>query len=460
MPCEILRAAAAGSYAGNGAVDLMNKHVGTSVSGAEGEDLLKNSQIHLDAGFMASVAGAVGTPFYCYSPEVIARAYEELSAALSPVDVSICYAVKANGNLAILQLLSRLGCGMDIVSGGELERVLEAGAPASRVIFSGVGKSASEIAKALVAGVHQINVESPAEFHLVADIAASLRRRAPVALRVNPDVDARTHDKISTGKKGDKFGVALSEVAGLFEAAATRPEIDMVGLAVHIGSQILDLAPYRHAYGVLADLVRDLRAKGHSVRRLDLGGGIGIAYGAQGAPEVSELAAIIDETLGDLGCALTVEPGRWLVGRAGALVATVLYTKEAGDRMLAIVDAGMNDLMRPALYGAVHPLEVVRSAAGGEGQSYGLVGPVCESSDIFGLYDGLPTLSAGDLVAFRCAGAYSASMASTYNARDLVPEVFVSNGRFRIVRRRQTTAELLALEKDTTWHDIASSQAP
>ena len=437
----------------------MNKHFDTRSSQAGSATPSRNSEIALEVECISKVADAVGTPFYCYSPEIITQAYEELSAALSPVGASICYAVKANGNLSILQLLSRLGCGMDIVSGGEMERALEAGAPASRIIFSGVGKSPSEIAKALIAGVHQINVESPAEFHLVADIAASLRLRAPIALRVNPDVDARTHEKISTGKKGDKFGVALTEVAGLFEAAAGRPEVDMVGLAVHIGSQILDLAPYRGAYGVLADLVRDLRARGHAVHRLDLGGGIGIAYGAQHAPDVSELAAIIAETVGDLGCALTVEPGRWLVGRAGALVSTVLYTKEAGDRMLAIVDAGMNDLIRPALYGAVHPLEVVHSALGGEGHSYGLVGPVCESSDIFGVYEKLPKLSAGDLVAFRCAGAYSASMASTYNARDLVPEVFVSNGRFRVVRRRQTTVELMALEKDTAWQDITPGQA-
>ncbi len=437
----------------------MNKHFDTRNSQAGSATLSRNSEIALDAECISKVADAVGTPFYCYSPEIITQAYEELSAALSPVGASICYAVKANGNLSILQLLARLGCGMDIVSGGEMERALEAGAPASGIIFSGVGKSPSEIAKALIAGVHQINVESPAEFHLVADIAASLGLRAPIALRVNPDVDARTHEKISTGKKGDKFGVALAEVASLFEAAAGRPEVEMVGLAVHIGSQILDLAPYRGAYRVLADLVRDLRARGHAVRRLDLGGGIGIAYGKQHAPEVSELATIIAETVGDLGCALTVEPGRWLVGRAGALVSTVLYTKEAGDRTLAIVDAGMNDLIRPALYGAVHPLEVVHSALGGEGQSYGLVGPVCESSDIFGLYENLPKLSAGDLVAFRCAGAYSASMASTYNARDLVPEVFLSNGRFRIVRRRQTTAELMVLEKDTAWQDIAAGQA-
>ncbi len=438
----------------------MNKHIDVKNPRVRGAGSAKNTEIELDTDCISMVADAVGTPFYCYSPEVIAQAYEELSTALAPVGASICYAVKANGNLSILQLLSRLGCGMDIVSGGEMERALEAGVPASRIIFSGVGKSPSEIAKALIEGVHQINVESPAEFHLVADIAASLRLRAPVALRVNPDVDAQTHAKISTGKKGDKFGVALGDVAGLFEVAAGRPEIEMVGLAVHIGSQILDLSPYRSAYGVLAALVRDLRAKGHAVQRLDLGGGIGIAYGDQHAPSVSELAAIIAETVGGLGCALTVEPGRWLVGRAGALVTTVLYTKEAGERTLAIVDAGMNDLVRPALYGAVHPLGVVRSALGGEGRSYGVVGPVCESSDIFGVYAGLPQLSSGDLVAFLCAGAYSASMASTYNARDLVPEVFVSNGRFRIVRRRQTTRELMALEKDAVWQDIQSGRMP
>jgi diaminopimelate decarboxylase len=434
----------------------MNTHVNT----AQTIGPATNSALELDAKCISAVADVVGTPFYCYSPEAISQAYEELSGALSTVGASICYAVKANGNLAILQLLARLGCGMDIVSGGEMERALAAGVPASRIIFSGVGKSPNEIAKALAAGVHQINVESPAELHLIADIAASLRLRAPVALRVNPDVDALTHAKISTGKRGDKFGVALADVEALFDVAASRPEIDMVGLAVHIGSQILDLAPYRRAYAVLADLVQTLRAGGHEVPRLDLGGGIGISYGAGTAPQISELAAIIGETVGDLGCELTVEPGRWLVGRAGALVTSVLYTKEAGDRTLAIVDAGMNDLIRPALYGLAHPLHVIRSAGSGDAETYGIVGPVCESSDSFGFYGDLPKLSTGDLLAFGCAGAYSASMASSYNARDLVPEVFVCNGRFRVIRRRQTTAELMALEKETAWQNIAPVRAP
>lgn len=411
----------------------------------------REAMLHIEDACLGDIAARVATPFYCYSSAAIRSAYERLSQALALVGASICFAVKANGNLSILSLLAESGCGMDIVSGGELERVLAAGIPGSRVVFSGVGKKSGEIGRALKAGIHQINVESAAELETVIATARELGLKAPVALRVNPDVDARTHAKISTGRKDDKFGISSAEIADLYAKAALAPELDVVGLAVHIGSQILDLAPYREAYSHMAALVMALRARGLAVRRLDLGGGIGIDYAGESGPDVAEYAAIVGETVGGIGCELTVEPGRWLVGPAGVLVTEVLYVKQTGDTPTAIVDAAMNDLMRPALYGAFHRVLPVRQGVAEATGPYRIVGPVCESTDVFGTYADVPLPRSGDLVAFTCAGAYGASMASTYNARDLVPEVLVDGDLFRVIRRRQATAELLALEEPTQW---------
>ncbi|UCI32026.1 diaminopimelate decarboxylase [Mesorhizobium sp. B4-1-4] len=411
----------------------------------------RDEVLHIEGVRVDAIAQAVATPFYCYSSAAIREAYGTLSRALSPIGVSVCFAVKANCNVSVLGLLAELGSGMDIVSGGELERALAAGVPASKIIFSGVGKKRAEIARALEVGIHQINVESAAELDVVISVAAALDLRAPVALRVNPDVDAHTHSKISTGRREDKFGIAIEMIPALFAKAAAAPELDVVGLAVHIGSQILDLTPYREAYSRMADLVASLRSRGLPVHRLDLGGGIGILYDQNAGREIGEYAEIVRETVGDIGCELTVEPGRWLVGPGGVLVTEVLYVKETGDRLTAIVDAGMNDLMRPALYGAVHPVLPLRHDRQVNSHIYQIAGPVCESSDVFGTYAALPPLQLGDRLVFGCAGAYGASMASTYNSRDLAAEVLVDGDRFRVIRRRQTIEAMLALEEGSEW---------
>ena len=423
---------------------------GGVAQGSVGSFSYRAGELHVEDTCLSAIADSVQTPVYVYSQAAITASYQALAAAVGPLGVSICFAVKANGNLSVLKLLGDMGCGMDIVSGGELDRALVAGVAAGRIVFSGVGKKRSEIAKALQVGVHQINIESPSELDAVIDTARSLGIRAPVALRVNPDVDPRTHAKISTGRKGDKFGISFEEVPGIYAKAHAAPEIEVVGLAIHIGSQLLDLSPYREAYGRMASLVVDLREKGFDVERLDLGGGIGISYDGRAGPDIDAYAAIIAKTVGHLGCKLTVEPGRWLVGQAGILVSQVLYVKESAGVDIAIVDAAMNDLMRPALYDARHPVTPLVQPEVGR-RSYQIVGPVCESTDSFGTFQDLPVLSEGDLVAFACAGAYGASMSSTYNARELVPEVLVDGDRFRIVRRRQDIQEMMALEADTAW---------
>lgn len=418
----------------------------------------RNGVLHGESVALSDIAKSVGTPFYCYSASTLRQAYVELSEAIAPLGASICFAVKANGNLSVLKELAQLGCGMDIVSGGELARALAAGVPASRIIFSGVGKTRSEIRQALTAGVHQINAESPAELEAIASVAGEMGLRAPVALRVNPDVDAKTHAKITTAKKDSKFGISIDEIPALYAEASSRPELRMVGLAVHIGSQILDLTPFRDAWTAMAGLVRNLRSAGLSVERLDLGGGLGIGDDLQDGPDLAEYAAIIAQTVSSLGCKLNVEPGRWLVGRAGALVGEVLYVKEGEGASIVVLDAAMNDLMRPALYDARHPVLTVHiPRADPHERPCLLVGPVCESSDIFGKYDSLGELQGGDLLVFDNAGAYGASMSSTYNARDLVPEILIDGEEFRIVRRRVGISETLAYEQAGPWQGMAKA---
>lgn len=414
--------------------------------------------LHAENVDLERLGSAVGTPVYVYSSAAIEEAYGSFASTVGRDGVSICYAVKANGNLAVLGLLAKLGCGMDIVSGGELERALAAGASPGRIIFSGVGKTRHEIVRALDAGIHQFNVESAGELDLIDLVARSREVRAPVALRVNPDVDALTHDKISTGRKGDKFGIDLEQAAALYARAAASAHLEPVGLAVHIGSQIMNLEPYRHAYAHVAELVAGIRASGLPVRRLDLGGGIGIAYGDTAAPSLEDYAALIRDTVGGLGVELTIEPGRRLVGAAGVLLAEVIYTKPGPDADIVVVDAAMNDLARPALYDAVHPVAMVRPV-GGPRRPCRIVGPVCESADAFGLYADLPALEPGDRIAFLSTGAYGAAMASTYNARPLVPEVLVSGRRYGLVRRRQSVAEMMALEAAPRWADLADAAA-
>ncbi|WP_151719839.1 diaminopimelate decarboxylase [Gemmobacter serpentinus] len=411
----------------------------------------QNGTLCADGVPLSRIAGAMGTPFYAYSAAALQANYAALTQAVAPYGVKVCLAVKANSNTHVLAEFARLGCGMDIVSGGEMTRALAAGTPPERIIFSGVGKTEAEIRAALEAGLHQINVESPAELEVVAKAARDLGVRAPVALRVNPDVDARTHAKITTGRKDSKFGIAASEVPELYAAASARPELRMVGLALHIGSQILDLTPFREAWAAMAILVRDLRAAGLSVTRLDLGGGLGVGDAHHPGPDLAEYARIIGETVGGMDLDLNVEPGRWLCAQAGVLVTQVLYIKPGEAADFAVVDAAMNDLMRPALYEAVHPVVPLHERRGAHERPYRLVGPICESSDDFGKYPQLGTLLPGDHLAFLQAGAYGAAMSSTYNSRDLVPEVLIDAGQFRVIRRRADVQDALRLEAATEW---------
>jgi diaminopimelate decarboxylase len=401
---------------------------------------------------LARIAAAVGTPFYAYSAGALRAGYAALSQAVAPHGAEVCFAVKANGNTHVLAEFARMGAGMDIVSGGEMVRALAAGTPADRIIFSGVGKTGDEIRAALRAGLSQINVESPAELEVVAAVAREMGLRAPVALRVNPDVDALTHAKITTARKDSKFGIAIADIPALYAAAAARPELRVVGLALHIGSQILDLSPFRRAWAAMAALVRDLRAAGQQVDRLDLGGGLGIGGDGQPGPDIAEYGRIIGQTVGGLGLHLNVEPGRWLCGRAGVLVTRVLYLKPGEAADFVILDAAMNDLMRPALYDAHHAVNPVHAPrAATARRTCRLVGPICESSDDFGTYHDLGPLLAGDILAFRDAGAYGATMSSTYNARDLIPEVLVDRDQFRVIRRRVDIHDALRLEQPGPW---------
>lgn len=399
---------------------------------------------------LADIAAEVGTPAYVYSADAIEAAYREFEAALAPA--RICYAMKANGNLAVLRLLAGLGAGADVVSEGEFRRALAAGIAPERIVFSGVGKTEAEMEAALASGILQINAESAPEVRSLSRIADRLGRTASVALRINPDVDAGTLDQISTGRKTDKFGVAWAEAPALFREAAGLPGLSMEGIAVHIGSQLGDLEPYRRAFRRVADLVRTLRAEGARIRRLDLGGGFGIRYHDETPLPLAGYAALVREEIAGLGCELVVEPGRRLVGPAGVLLARVVAVKETPARRFVIVDAGMNDLVRPMIYGAWHDiLPLDAPPAGADYLPADVVGPVCETTDKFAEQRLLPPLAAGDLVAFCEAGAYGAVMASTYNGRPLVPEVLVRGGRFDVVRARPTFEESLALESVPGW---------
>lgn len=403
---------------------------------------------------LAVIAEAVGTPVYVYATATLRRHYRVLADALSALEPTICYAVKANGNIGVIATLAREGAGADVVSGGELTTALAAGVPASRIVFSGVGKSADEIAQALRAGVLQINAESEPELGLIDQVACRLGVRAPVALRVNPDVDAHTHDKISTGRREDKFGIEWTAAHRIYARAAALPGLDLVGVAVHIGSQLTDVSPFREAFRRVRDLVSMLRADGLPIRTLDLGGGLGIPYGNEGTsvPPPAEYACAVVETLGDLGCRLIFEPGRMIVGNAGILLTRVLRIKEGSTRTFVVVDAGMNDLLRPALYGAWHEVVPVREPQlGGEVREVDIVGPICESSDAFGSGRKLPAVTDGELLAIRSAGAYGRAMASSYNARPLAPEVLVDGSAWAVVQERVSVEAMLASQRLPPW---------
>jgi diaminopimelate decarboxylase len=408
--------------------------------------------LHAEMVPIPHIAAALGTPFYVYSAAGFTERYQRFAAAFGDERPLVCYAVKANSNLAVLHLFAGLGAGADIVSEGELRRALAAGIPPERIVFSGVGKTAPELATAIDAGIHQINVESLPELQRLSRLAAARGSMMPVAIRVNPDVDALTHTKIATGRKEDKFGIAIDETIAAYRLAVELPGIMPVGLAVHVGSQVLDLDPYRQAFERLAKLVVELRTGGFTVDRVDLGGGIGIGYHGERAPEPADYARLVRRIFGPLGLALAVEPGRVLTAEAGLLITTVVYIKERGDKRFVIVDAAMNDLLRPALYGAWHDvLPVRRPPPDAVFGTADLAGPGCEAGDTFAVDRDLPLFAEGDLLAVAAAGAYGAVMSSTYNSRLLVSEVLVSGDKFSVIRPRQTYDALLSLDTIPEW---------
>jgi diaminopimelate decarboxylase len=410
--------------------------------------------LHAEDISLPDIAHAVGTPFYCYSTATLERHYRILQQAFAGLDPLICYAIKANSNQAVIATLARLGAGMDVVSEGELRRARAAGVPADRIIFAGVGKTREEMAYALAEGIHGFNVESEPELDALSQVAAGLGRTARIALRINPDVDANTHAKISTGKAENKFGIPYGDAPRLYAKAATLPGLKVAGVHMHIGSQITGLEPFRDAFTLMRELVGDLRRAGHAIEHLDMGGGLGVPYhsGNDIPPSPQAYADVVRETVGDLGLKIALEPGRMIVANAGVLVSRVIYAKRGSDKTFTIVDAAMNDLIRPTLYEAEHEIWPVREEAGRMAPiRQDVVGPVCETGDYLALDRSLPPLASGDLIAFMTAGAYGAVMSSTYNSRMLVPEVLVKGGDYAVVRPRPSFDDLIALDRLPEW---------
>ena len=403
---------------------------------------------------ISEIAAAVGTPFYVYSTATLLRHFKAFDDALDGMDHLVCYAMKANSNQAVLKTLAQAGAGMDVVSAGEYLRAKAAGVPGDKIVFSGVGKTVSEIRLALEGGIRQFNVESEPEMEVLDAVARSMDKVAPITIRVNPDVDAKTHDKIATGKSENKFGIPIARAREVYRMAAAMPGLEVVGIDVHIGSQLTDLTPFELAYQKVAELTEQLRADGHTIRRLDLGGGLGNPYERSNAapPLPTDYGAMVQKTLGHLGCKIEIEPGRLIAGNAGLMVSEVIYVKSGEGRDFLIIDGAMNDLIRPAMYEAHHDIiPVVEAEAGAEQQPYDIVGPVCESGDTFAKQRMMPKLAAGDLVAFRSAGAYGAVMASEYNSRALIPEVLVHGDQFAVIRRRPTFDEMMNRDTIPEW---------
>ena len=391
--------------------------------------LYRNGQLHAEDVALAEIAASVGTPFYCYSTATLTRHYHLFTEALFPLPHLVCFAIKSLSNIAVLKTLGDLGAGMDVVSGGEMHM-------------------------ALTGGIRQFNVESEPELRALSEVAQSLGLTAPITIRVNPDVDARTHEKIATGKKDNKFGIPIGRASEVYAEAASLPGLKVIGIDVHIGSQLTDLEPFEQAYLKVADLTHRLRSEGHDITRLDLGGGLGIPYerSNEAPPLPSDYGALIKRTVGHLGCEIEIEPGRLISGNAGVLISKVIYVKHGEGRDFLILDAAMNDLIRPSMYGAHHDIvPLVQPAPGAESQPYDVVGPVCETGDTFAKARNLTPLAAGDLIAFRSAGAYGAVMASEYNSRPLIPEVLVKDDQFAVIRARPTFDEMLKRDTIPEW---------
>ncbi|HEX4665725.1 MAG TPA: diaminopimelate decarboxylase [Chthoniobacterales bacterium] len=404
----------------------------------------RNQELVCEGVAVGEIAARIGTPFYLYSARQLRENFGAYERAFAGANATICFAVKSCSNIAILKLLEAAGAGADTVSEGEIRRALLAGIAPENIIFSGVGKTKGEIAFALESGIGQLNVESPEELEMIEEIAAARKVEAKISVRVNPDVDAGTHEKISTGRKSDKFGVPWREASATYARARSLSHLAVDGVACHIGSQITERAPFQHAFVRVVELVRELQADGFALRRIDLGGGVGIRYQDETPIAVSDYAQLVLEYVRPLGLRLFLEPGRSISASAGTLISEVQFIKHTGEKSFAVLDAGMNDLARPAIYGAYHEIVPVREGAPNE--RYDVVGPVCESSDIFGTNRQLPKLAAGDLVAILNAGAYGAAMSSNYNTRGLPPEVLVEGDQFTIIRKRQSFGDIIALE--------------
>ena len=414
----------------------------------------RDGVLHAEAVNLDTLAAAVGTPFYCYSTATLTRHFKVFAGAFADVDALVCYAMKANSNQAVLRTLAKLGAGADVVSGGELKRARAAGIPAEKIMFSGVGKTAAELALAVDEGILCINVESEPELALLSQIAAAKGRSAHVSVRVNPDVDAKTHHKIATGKAENKFGIPISRARAVYAQAARLPGIHVAGVDMHIGSQITDLDPFGNAFALLAEFVRELRADGHTISHVDLGGGLGIPYhdNNEPPPHPEEYAAVVKKATRDLDCRLIFEPGRLIVGNAGILVTRVNFVKHGDAKNFVIVDAGMNDLIRPTLYEAYHAiLPVAEPGRDARRIVADVVGPVCESGDFLGKDRDLPEPEPGALMAVMTAGAYGAVQAGTYNTRPLVPEVLVNGAEWALIRPRVEAKALIALDRLPDW---------
>jgi len=410
--------------------------------------------LHAEDVSLPLIAEQVGTPFYCYSTATLSRHYKVFSEAFHSLDSLVCYAMKANSNQAVMKTLANLGSGADVVSEGELRRALAAGIPAEKIMFSGVGKKPREMDAALHAGIFCFNVESEPELEMLSQRAVAMGTVAPISIRINPDVDAKTHAKISTGKKEDKFGISWDRAVAVYRRAAELDGIRVTGIDMHIGSQIVELTPFDDALKLMVELVGTLRAEGHEISHIDVGGGLGVPYRDDDAtpPEPAAYAHVIRQHLGNLGCKVIFEPGRLIVANAGVLISEVIYIKDGGEKTFVIIDAAMNDIIRPTLYEAWHEIRPVRlEAARQPWMRADIVGPVCESGDYIARDREVPKLKAGDLVSIGSAGAYGAVQASTYNSRALVPEVLVDGDRYHVVRPRPSIEDMIALDSLPDW---------